>query len=97
MIGIVSQEELDRLEKLPGRIVATGSRLAGFAQDATQFIEESLAARDPVAAPCCVLEPLNQKSARRRPELLEVFLQSFDRQPACGHPGTHEFMKTNGL
>ena len=95
--AVVDQEEFNRLEKVAGHMVTAGSRLAGFAQDATQFIEESLAARNPLAASRGVLEPWNQKSTRRRLELLEVFLQSLDGQTTWGHAATHEFMKANSL
>jgi hypothetical protein len=95
--AVVDQEEFNRLEKVAGHMVTAGSRLAGFAQDAAQFIEESLAARNPLAASRGVLEPWNQKSTRRRLELLEVFLQSLDGQTTWGHAATHEFMKANSL
>jgi hypothetical protein len=73
LVGIViDQEELDGLEEFPGHIVAAGCRVAGFTQDAPQFVQERFATRNMVAPPGCVFEPLNQNYARRRRELLEV-------------------------
>ena len=94
---VVGQEEFNRPEKLPVHIVAARRGLTGPAQDAAQFLQQNLAARDRLAALPGTFELLDQQSPRCRRELLEVFLQSLDRQPVGGHPATHEFMKTKGL
>jgi len=58
--AIVDEEEFDRLEELSSHIVAATSRLPGFAQDAAQFVQKRLAARNAFTAPGCVFKSLNQ-------------------------------------